>query len=90
MDTRTDNPQSQMEQAEGSTENVNLDQPDPGLSGGNVDPRMERGAGQVSQPDKPIHPTGRDDAGGITNRPLTDEDENQRRLPQRGHGKTEG
>lgn len=85
MDTRTDNPQSQKEKAEGSRENVNLgQQPEPPES----EP-MERGAGQVSHPGKPIHPADRDNAGGIANRPLTEEERGQRELPPRGHREDE-
>ena len=90
MDTRTDNPQSQMEKAEGSRENVNVGQPNPAESGGDADTPMEHGAGQVSQPDKPIHPTDRDNAGGITNRPLSEEEQNQRDLPPSGQSKDSG
>lgn len=103
MDTRTDNKQSQMEQAEGSTENVNLGQPDPALDGVNAGAPMERGGGQESHPERPLeHPGGRgdqgelprdspsedsDNAGGITNRPLDEEEQNQRAIPTRGQGK---
>jgi hypothetical protein len=64
MDTKTDNAQSEKEKAEGSTENVNPGQPDPGLTGGEAIEPMERGAGQVSQPDRPIRPGDQDKAGG--------------------------
>ena len=87
MDTRTDNPQSKMEKAEGSRENVNVGQPDPAESGGDAGAPMERGPGQVSHPEKPIHPTNRDNAGGITNRPLSEEEQNQQQLPPRGQSK---
>jgi hypothetical protein len=89
MDTRTDNPQSKMEKAEGSRENVNLGQPNPAESGGDADAPMERGAGQVSRPERPIHPTDRDNADGITNRPLSEEEQNQRELPPREERKGE-
>lgn len=105
MDTRTDNKESQMEPAEGSRENVNLGQPDPALSGGDAGAPMERGAGQVSHPERPLeNPGGRaeagtlprgypeedaDDAGGITNRPLSEEKQNQRELPTRGRARGE-
>ncbi len=102
MDTRTDNKPSQMEPAEGSRENVNLGPTDP-ASGGEAPAPMERGAGQVSQPEKPLPeerdekgklPTGYpstdgDDAGGITNRPLSEEERNQRAVPGRGHATKE-
>lgn len=105
MDTKTDNKESRMEPAEGSRENVNLGEPDPALSGGDAGAPMERGSGQVSQPERPLeHPGGHgqqgerprgypssdsDNAGGITNRPLSEEEENQRAMPTRGHGKNE-
>lgn len=103
MDTKTDNQESQMEQAEGSRENVNVDAPNPAESGGNAEQPMERGAGQESHPEKPLpHPGGRggqgevppgypakdrDNAGGITNRPLSEEEKNQASLPRRGERK---
>ncbi len=86
MDTRTDDEQSKMEKAEGSRENVNLGQPNPAESGGDAEAPMERGPGRVSHPDKPVHPTDRDNAGGITNRPLSEEEQNQRDLPKHGPG----
>ncbi len=88
MDTRTDNPQSKMEKAEGSRENVNLGQPNPAESGGDAGAPMERGAGQVSHPDRPVHPTDPDNAGGISNRPLSEEERKQGELPPRGERKT--
>jgi hypothetical protein len=116
MDTRTDNRESQMEKAEGSRENVNVDAPKTSESGGDANSPMERGAGQESQPEKPLPDPGgheqgehggqgerggqgslprgypehdRDNAGGITNRPLNEEEENQRALPKRGSAKGE-
>ena len=103
MDTRTDNKQSEMEQAEGSTKNVNLGQPDPALDGANAGAPMERGPGQESHPEQPLEkPGGRgqegelprgypssdsDNAGGISNRPLDKEEQNQRAIPTRGRAK---
>lgn len=101
MDTRTDNKESQMEPAEGSRENVNM--PVDPSSGGSAGAPMERGEGQVSQPEKPLPGPGgrqepgdlpkdypsadRDDAGGVTNRPLSEEKRNQRAVPDRGQTK---
>jgi hypothetical protein len=87
MDTRTDDKESQMEQAEGSTEDVNLGKPNPAESGADAGPPMERGAGQISHPEKPIPPADRDSAGGVTNRPLSEEERTQRDLPPRRHTK---
>lgn len=93
MDTRTDNQESEMEKAEGSRENVNLPQTESVNSGGDTGAPMERGAGQESHPDRPIPEGGgggkgkerpgsrpspdKSDAGGISNRPLEQEEENQ-------------
>jgi hypothetical protein len=62
--------------------------------GNATDSPMERGPGQVSDPGKPLDQpggaegSGKDDqAGGITNRPLDEEQENQERLPPRGKEK---
>ncbi len=83
----TPNIQSNMEPAEGSRENVNV-----GTGAGNP---MERGAGQPSRPEKPVAGKtasgGRQDqAGGITNRPLSEERGNQEELPPRGQSKQGG
>ncbi len=87
----TPNIQSNMEPAEGSRENVNL-----GTGAGNP---MERGSGQPSQPEKPMNQPKQpsperkeqpDRAGGITNRPLNEERENQEELPPRGEAKGGG
>ncbi len=76
------NQASNKEKAEGSRENVNL-----GTDAGNP---MERGSGQVSEPGRPIEPRhrgDRDDAGGISNRPLSEEERLDRELPPRGQAK---
>ncbi len=79
----TPNIQSNMEPAEGSRENVNV-----GTGAGNP---MERGSGQPSAPEKPVNqphsPEQPGQAGGITNRPLSEERENQEELPPRGQAK---
>ena len=84
---------SSTEPAEGSRENVNIDP-----SELNVDPHdvnegmatdnpMERGSGQVSKPEKPLPDKEGGKGGGITNRPLEDEEQNQAELPPRGQAK---
>jgi hypothetical protein len=87
-DEKTPNPASEKEQAEGSRENVNVP-----LSPENdaVNP-MERGHGQVSDPDKPVDEEADTDqsAGGITNRPLEEEIAEQGELPRRGRARDEG
>lgn len=80
---------SNKEPAEGSREDLNV----PAAAD------MERGAGQLSEPDKPAVPGAdnpRHDKGGsaqpgsgITNRPLSDERQNQGDLPGRGKTKAE-
>lgn len=103
MDTRTDNKESQMEKAEGSRENVNLPETESVNSGGDAGAPMERGAGQDSHPERPLtnpggtgtqgeRPRGNpssdsSEAGGITNRPLEEEEQNQRAIPPRGQNK---
>jgi|WetSurMetagenome_2_1015567.scaffolds.fasta_scaffold132568_3 hypothetical protein len=96
MDTRTDNAQSKLEQAEGSTENVNpeaknrnVSTPNPAELGRDIPHPMEHGPGQESHPEKPAPTRGGRDAGGISNRPLQEERENQQELPQRGEEKGE-
>ncbi len=77
VDEMTPNQASHKEKAEGSRENVNR-----GTDAGNP---MERGGGQESN--QPA-PTGhRDDAGGISNRPLSEEERLDRELPPRGQAK---
>jgi len=81
------------EKADGAREDVNL--------GSATTSRMERGAGQPSQPDKPLPKptekpgraggqTGRqpvgDEAGGITNGPPPEERHEEDELPPRGEG----
>lgn len=56
MDTRTDKRQSRREQEEGSRENGDLGTPNPAESGGDAGAPMERGAGQISHPEKPLEP----------------------------------
>ncbi len=75
------NEASQKEKAEGSRENVNL-----GTDAGNP---MERGSGQESHPEQPLSSDtgGRDDAGGISNRPLSEEERLDHELPPRGQAK---
>lgn len=82
MDTRTDNKESQMEKAEGSRENVNLPETESVNSGGDAGAPMERGAGQDSHPERPLT-----NPGGITNRPIEEEEQNQRAIPPRGRNK---
>ncbi len=78
VDEMRPNQAANKEKAEGSRENVNL-----GTDAGNP---MERGSGQVSQPERPIEPD-EDTAGGITNRPLSEEERSQNAVPSRGHEK---
>jgi len=97
---------SSTEKAEGSRENVNLDPEDLNVdpkdvnAGSATDSPMERGSGQLSQPDKPLPSRGgggaRGSAGtggaaqrsaGITNRPVEEEQQNQEELPPRGKPK---
>lgn len=54
MDTRSDNEESKMGKAEGSPENVNPDTSNPKGLGSDANVPMERGAGQVSHPEKPL------------------------------------
>ncbi len=76
MDEMMPNQAAWKEKAEGSRENVNLgdEAGKPDRANGAENP-MERGSGQVSQPEKPPGGKGegregkRDEAGGITNRP---------------------
>ena len=103
------NPQdkSSTEKAEGSRENVNVEMPDVDSASLNDDretdnpvEKMEKGAGQVSKPEKPLPSTGGGGAGGaqanrgpaqdsagITNRPLEQEQQGQERPPPRGKAK---
>ncbi len=78
MDEMRPNQASNKEKAEGSRENVNL--------GTGADSPMERGSGQVSQPDKGVRGD-HEDAGGISNRPLSEEETLDRELPPRGQAK---
>ncbi len=78
MEEMLPNQASDKEKAEGARENVNL-----GTDAGNP---MERGGGQESEPDRPIH-TDADDAGGISNRPLSEEERLDRELPPRGQAR---
>jgi hypothetical protein len=102
---------SSTEKAEGSRENLDVTPPNVSSAGDDRDDvnkgsatteRMERGSGQVSQPDKPIPSTGGGGAGGaqanrgaaqrsagITNRPPDEEERNQDELPPRGAQKSE-
>ncbi len=81
MEETEPNEASQKEKAEGSRENVNL-----GTDAGN--PR-ERGSGQESHPDRPLPSKSgdREDAGGISNRPLSEEERLDHELPPRGQAK---
>jgi hypothetical protein len=96
MDEMMPNQAANKEKAEGSRENVNL-----GDHGGKLDHSngaenpMERGSGQVSQPNKSQGSAkdrkGRqDEAGGITNRPLSEEQREEEQLPPRGETKHGG
>jgi hypothetical protein len=94
MDHGTDNSQSKVEQVEGSTENVTIKPPNPNVSvpnpaelGHDPESRMERGGGQRSDPDQPVA-EGKD-TGGISNRPLQEEQGLQQDLPPRGEEKGE-
>ncbi len=75
VDEMRPNQASNKEKAEGSRENVNL-----GTDAGNP---MERGSGQVSHPERPAEGDP-DNAGGITNRPLSEEERSQHAVPPRG------
>ncbi len=82
MDEMRPNQASNKEKAEGSRENVNL-----GTDAGNP---LERGSGQVSHPDRPLKDEQQgdtDNAGGITNRPLSEEEKQEHKLPPRGDTK---
>ena len=50
---------------------------------------MERGSGQRSRPERPLpeHGSRTSEGTGITNRPRSEEDENQERVPPRGNRK---
>ncbi len=78
VDEMEPNQAARKEKAEGSRENVNI-----GTDAGNP---MERGSGQVSHPDRPAKD---DDAGGISNRPLSEEERLEKDLPPRGQRKAE-
>ncbi len=78
VDEMRPNQASNKEKAEGSRENVNL-----GTDAGNP---MERGSGQASHPERPVEGD-EDNAGGITNRPLSEEERSQRAIPPRGDAK---
>ncbi len=78
MDEMRPNQASNKEKAEGSRENVNV--------GTGADNPMERGSGQVSQPERPVKEDVHD-AGGISNRPLSEEEQRDRELPPRGQAK---
>ncbi len=80
-DEMVPNEASQKEKAEGSRENVNL-----GTDAGNP---MERGSGQESHPERPLSSDAGDrgDAGGISNRPLSEEERLDHELPPRGQAK---
>ncbi len=82
MNTANNEPSKMKEEPEGSRENADLGTPSPSNLGGDAGAPMERGAGQVSRPEKPL-----DDTGGITNRPLDEEERNQRDLPPRREAK---
>ncbi len=80
VDTAGPNNPSDKEKAEGSRDTVNA-----GLEGNNP---MEQGEGQESHPERPVPPKPpAHDTGGITNRPLSEELENQHELPPRGESK---
>ncbi len=79
VDEMTPNQASQKEKAEGSRENVNL--------GTGADNPAERGSGQESDQPATKH---RDDAGGISNRPLSEEEQRDAQLPPRGKAKKGG
>jgi hypothetical protein len=85
---------SSMEKAEGSRENLNVDSSDADSAdvnhGSATDNPMERGAGQVSRPEKPLPSTGArrgrrfegqpgsgQGSAGITSRPLDEEEQDQ-------------
>jgi hypothetical protein len=84
------NQASNKEKAEGSRENVNLGEQAGKLDRANgAENPMERGSGQRSEPAKPQGAPKRDegnqtDAGGITNRPLSEEHREEEQLPPRG------
>ncbi len=78
IDEMEPNQASRKEKAEGSRENVNL-----GTDAGNP---MERGSGQPSEPNRPLKQD-KDDAGGISNRPLSEEERLEKELPPRGKSK---
>lgn len=56
METRADDKQSRREKAGEARENVDLGTPNPAESGGDAGAPMERGAGQISHPEKPLAP----------------------------------
>jgi hypothetical protein len=78
VDEMGPNQASDKEKAEGSRENVNI--------GTGADNPMERGSGQNSRPNEPAKQD-QDDAGGISNRPLSEEERLDQQLPPRGQAK---
>lgn len=80
---------SEKEKAEGSRETVeetpaHLDE---GMGSRNP---MERGAGQPAKPGREVRQdTAREEGTGITNRPRSEEERNQERVPERGRTKEE-
>ncbi len=87
MEEMGPNEAAQKEKAEGSRENVNLDTDANRET--DADNPMERGSGQESHPERPLRSTGgaHDDAGGISNRPLSEEERLEHELPPRGQAK---
>jgi hypothetical protein len=83
------NPASAKEEAEGSRENLNTTSGGP--RGEEADSPMERGSGQMSKDPENAEgrQPGRDQGGGISNRPLEQELKGQRELPPRGESKKE-
>ncbi len=80
VDEMRPNQASNKEKAEGSRENVNV-----GTGASNP---MERGGGQESS--QPVTTGEQDDAGGISNRPLSEEERLDEELPPRGQAKKGG
>ena len=56
---------------------------------GEQDRNFERNADRDTHPERQYNPSDADNAGGITNRPLSDEIDNQESLPERGTTKDE-
>ncbi|MFB3853121.1 MAG: hypothetical protein ACE148_04775 [Vicinamibacterales bacterium] len=82
------NPASRNEEKEEEGSSATVEEPPAHIDEGKgARDTMERGVGQKSQPEWPLATGSTEQAPGIANRPLPEEDERQARMPPRGESR---